>query len=207
MAAVVMAATVLGCGGSDFSNSESGGAGGTSGAGGSSGDGGVAGSTQVPLDQQIDPITVGRKWTYDVIVYGNYAYCKQGVYSGETLSEKELAGRHSYQVQSLCPGAGVSSYSVDGDRVWLYYAGSWALALDAPVEEGHTWSNGLVNVSWEWAGSVTVAAGTFDDCWTAREQVASEEFTIFCRGVGPIHWHSKSAAGNGFDAQLVGKNF
>jgi hypothetical protein len=203
--AIATLLSTFGCGGSDagaFSSASGGSAGASSG-----GSSGLGGSPSVPLDEQIDPIAVGRKWTYDVEVYGVYAYCKDGIHSGEALSEKELSGKHSYQVQSLCPAAGVSSYAVEGDRVWVYYGGDWILALDAPVQAGHTWSNGTANFTWESAGSVTVPGGTFDDCWTARENVGWEAFTIFCRGVGPIHWHLKTAAGNGFDAQLTEKNF
>lgn len=202
------------CGSSDGFSGSGGSAGaaaasgGTSAAAGSSG-GGSGGSAGTPpdLDQQIDPIAVGRKWTYDVEIYGVYPLCQEGIHSGQVLSEKEVGGRHAYQIQSLCPAAGVSSYAVEGDRVWIYYSSTWVLALDAPVEAGHTWTNGASTFEWESSGSVTMPAGTFDDCWTARENVAGESFTIFCRGVGPIHWHLKDAAGNGFDARLTEKNF
>jgi hypothetical protein len=202
----------IGCGGSDgfagiggAAGAAGSGAGGTGGSGGSAGSAGAAGGPS--LDQQIDPIAVGRKWTYDVTIYGVYPLCQEGIHSGQVLSEKEVAGRHAHQIQSLCPAAGVSSYSVEGDRVWVYYGSAWVLALDAPVEEGHTWSNGASDFEWQSAGSVGVPAGTFDDCWTARELVAWESYTVFCRGVGPVRWHVKDASGNGFDAELVEKSF
>jgi hypothetical protein len=156
-------------------------------------------------DDRIDPIALGRSWTYDVTIIGTYPICRAGSSTGQVLGTKQVSGKQAFQVQSFCPGAGTTSYAVDGDRVELFYANTWILALDAPVEEGHTWTNGADDFVWEKAPKVTGKAGTFDDCWTARQE-NSESYTVFCRGVGPVKWHFVDK-GNGYDAVLTAKNF
>lgn len=154
------------------------------------------------VDTRIDPIEVGRTWTYDVTILGTYPLCRAGVNTARVLGQKAMAGKQGLQVQSFCPGAGTSSYAVDGDRVEVYYGGAWVLSLDAPVADGHTWSDGVVTYVWEKVGKLTVPAGTFDDCWKARPQVGPS-YTTFCRGVGPVRWHYVDGLGNGYDATLT----
>lgn len=213
VSASVLVAAAFGCGSSsDDGLGLTGGSGGTgaaaSGGGGGFGalGGGAGSGGGGSVDDRIDPIELGYAWTYDVEIYGTYPLCKAGSHTGQVLGQKEVGGKNAFQVQSLCPAAGVSSYHVDGDRVEVYLSGVWALALDAPVQEGHSWSNGVTTYTWEDAGSVTVPAGTFDNCWTAREDQAADSYTTFCRGVGPVIWHTL-VAGNGFDARLTAKNF
>jgi hypothetical protein len=185
------------------SRGEPAGAGGGSGSGGSSGSGEGAGRP----DDRIDPIAMGRAWTYQVEELGAFPLCPSGIHTGSTISEGEVHGKHAFEVTSLCANVDSSFYAVDGDVVQVEYQGTWILALDAPVEEGHTWSNGASTFTWHDAGSVTVPAGTFDDCWVAEQNVDYDAYTIFCRGVGPVHWHSEDLLGNGFDAVLTEKNF
>ena len=165
--------------------------------GGGSADGG---------DDRIDPIVVGHRWTYDVTVFGTYPICSAGSHDGVVLGERMLDGKQAFQVQSFCPGLGTVNYAVSGDVVQYDYMTTWALALDAPVAEGHSWTNGVDTFTWHSAGSVTVPAGTFADCWKATQNVGYESYTVFCRGVGPVHWYTKNA-GNGYEAILTAKNF
>jgi hypothetical protein len=158
-------------------------------------------------DNRIDPIELGRSWTYDVEEIGTFAYCPSGSHTGETIAQTEKNGKPAFDVTSLCQNLPSSLYAVEGDVVFVDYLDTWVLALDAPVEEGHTWSNGASTFTWHDEGPVTVPAGTFDDCWRATQNVAYEAYTIFCRGVGPVHWRSVDLAGNGFDAVLTAKNF
>ena len=171
-------------------------------AGGSGSSAGAAGGP----DRRIDPIEVGHAWTYSVKVFGFYPLCEPGIHTGDTISSEMVAGKMAFNVQSLCPAAGVSAYTVDGDRVEVFYGGEWVLALDAPVVEGHRWSNGTETFVWEKEGAVTVPAGTFNECWTARELGTPDSYTTFCRGVGPVIWHTIKD-GNGYDAQLTATNF
>jgi hypothetical protein len=165
-------------------------------------------ATTPPIDDRIDPIVVGHAWTYDVTEIGADTLCPSGEHTGTALDESTQDGQpNAIRVTSLCANVGASYYTVNGDVVQVDVAGTWVLALDAPVQEGHTWSNGVATFTWHDAGAVTVPAGTFTDCWSATENVAYESYTIFCRGVGPVHWYSKDAIGNGFDAVLKSKNF
>lgn len=158
-------------------------------------------------DDRIDPIALGHSWTYDVTEVGTFPLCPSGSQTAETVAEVEKNGKTGLEVTSLCANAQSSIYAVEGDVVFVDYLDTWVLALDAPVEEGHTWSNGISTFTWHDEGTVTVPAGTFDDCWRATQNVAYEAYTIFCRGVGPVHWHSVDLAGNGFDAILTAKSF
>lgn len=154
-------------------------------------------------DNRIDPIALGRTWTYDVTILGTYPLCKPGSNTARVLGQKSVGGKSAFQVQSFCPGAGTSSFAVDGDKVEIYYANNWILSLDAPVQEGRTWTDGLYTYGWEKVGPVTVPAGTYADCWKVKPTVGTS-YTTFCRGVGPVRWHFVDPSGNGYDATLTG---
>jgi hypothetical protein len=154
------------------------------------------------IDNRIDPIKLGGSWTYNVSIIGTYPICKSGSQTAAVLSQKTVSGKAAFQVQSFCPGAGTNSYFVDGDRVELYYGGAWVLSLDAPVTQGHTWTDGLYTYVWNRVGATTVPAGTFTDCWDAKHQ-GGVNYTRFCRGVGAVQWHYVDASGNGYDAVLT----
>jgi hypothetical protein len=172
---------------------------------GGHGDGGAdVGSVK---DTRIDPIEVGRAWTYNVTVLGYYPVCTNGVFVSNTLQTSMVDGKTALHVQSLCQNAGVYKYSVDGDRVYAYLNGSWKISLDAPVMEGHTWSDGFRNYRWESKGKVTTPAGTFSDCWSATAIESFSSYIVLCRGVGPVKWHYDDGLGNGYEAVLTAKNF
>lgn len=180
--------------------------GGAAAVGGASGLGGAAGSGGPSL-APIDPLVVGSSWTYDVTELGTYPLCPSGSHTGSVVSKGAKDGKpEAFGVKSLCENAGVLYYAVEGDLVQYDAMGTWVIALDAPVKEGHAWSTGAATLTWHDAGAVTVPAGTFDSCWKAAAD-GSEAYTIFCRGVGPVRWHVIDASGNGYDAVLTAKNF
>ena len=172
----------------------------TDGGGGDGGDGSVK-------DTRIDPIEVGRAWTYNVSVLGFYPACSNGLFVSNTLLSSSLDGKTALHVQSLCENACVFKYAVDGDRVYVHLGGSWKISLDSPVADGHTWSDGLRNYRWDSKGSVTTPAGTFSDCWSATTVAAFTSYITLCRGVGPVKWHYEDGFGNGYEAILTAKNF
>ncbi len=185
------------------SGADGGGEGGTT-DGGGKGDGGIDGSVK---DTRIDPIEVGHAWTYNVSVIGFYPACSNGVFVSNTLSSSTVDGKTALSVQSLCENAGVYKYSVDGDHVYAYLNGAWKTSLDAPVADGHTWSDGFLNYKWESKGSVTTPAGTFSDCWSATTVASYTSYIVLCRGVGPVKWHYEDGLGAGYEAILTAKNF
>ena len=179
--------------------------GGTAGDGGKSdGGGGIDGSVK---DTRIDPIEVGHAWTYNVTVLGYFPACSNGVFVSNTLASATLDGKTALSVQSLCENAGVYKYAVDGDRVYAYLNGGWKTSLDAPVADGHTWSDGFLDYKWEQKGSVTTPAGKFGDCWSATTVASYTSYIVLCRGVGPVKWHYEDGLGNGYEAILTAKNF
>jgi hypothetical protein len=174
---------------------------------GSGGDGGSDAAVDAGPDERIDPIALGHTWTYDVTILGTYPACAAGMHAAAVWNEEMLGGRDAFEVQSFCQNAGSFFYSVDGDRVFTYVGQAWVLSLDAPVATGHTWSNGLDSFTWEAVPTVTVPAGTYTNCWSAVEQVAYPTYTVFCRGIGPVHWHYEDGHGNGFEAVLRSLSF
>lgn len=166
----------------------------------------VDGGDGATADDRIDPLAVGRSWTYSVTQIGNYPLCPAGTHDGTVNGESTKDGKHAFEVRSLCANGGTFFYSVAGDVVQFDAQGTWVLALDAPVQEGHSWTNGVTTYTWHAAGTVTVPAGTFDRCFQAKDD-NSESYTTFCRGVGPIKWHYKDTTGNGYDAVMTAKSF
>jgi hypothetical protein len=165
------------------------------------------GGGQDAADERIDPLEVGRSWTYEITELGTYPLCPGGVHTGAALMAATVDGKQAIEVQSACANVGSAYYAVDGDLVQVAVDGAWLTALAAPVQEGQTWSEGSESFTWHSAGTVTVPAGTFSECWSATQNVAYSAYAIFCRGVGPVRWYTKDAQGDGYDAQLSAKNF
>lgn len=158
-------------------------------------------------DDRIDPIEVGRSWTYNVKVLGIYPACSSGVFTSTAVEQSVIEGKAAIHVQSLCEKAGVFKYSIDGDRVLSHFGGEWRVSLETPVAEGHEWSDGYRSYEWKSEGTFVSAAGTFKDCWSARVVAKFDSYTLFCRGVGPVKWHYEDGFGNGYEALLVAKSF
>ena len=158
-------------------------------------------------DRRIDPIEVGREWTFDVKVLGYYPACANGTYSAKAERAETVDGKSAFYVSSFCPDSPGFDYSVDGDNVSSHYLGEWIDSLEAPVQVGHTWSDGYLTYKWESKGTMSVAAGTFTECWSVTTVASYDSYIVFCRGVGPVHWHFEDGWGNGFDATLTSKNF
>ncbi len=170
-------------------------------------DGGADATTPPAGDRRIDPIELGRTWTYDVKVLGFFPACSAGTSTATVVEQSMLDGKTAFHVQSFCKAAGVFQYAVDGDRVFVHVGGAWIVALDAPVAEGRTWSDGLLTYRWRSKGTVTTPAGTFTECWAAETVASYTSYTVLCRGVGPVEWHYEDGSGNGYEAILVSKNF
>ena len=171
--------------------------------GGLPADGGAdAGSTLA-----IDPIATGDSWTYDVKITGTYPDCSAGRGTSAVTQHETLDGKDAYLITSFCPGIQGVWYSANGDVVYAYNGNTWILALDSPVQAGHTWSNSTEMFVWKDVGSVTVGAGTFTNCFEADVQDAATYYAVtFCRGVGPVIWHYRDTTGsNGYDASLTAK--
>jgi hypothetical protein len=157
----------------------------------------------------IDPIAMNEAWTYDVTVAGTFSECNNGSFVSNVSQTESLDGKTGFLISSFCPGIQSVWYAADGDVVYAYDGQDWLLALDAPVQDGHTWSNGLETFVWKEVGAITVPAGTFSNCFEADVQDDATNYAVtFCRGVGPVKWHYRDTSGsNGYDAVLHAKNF
>ena len=161
-----------------------------------------------PSAAVIDPLATGEAWTYDVSVTGDFPECASGTFVSSVSQTESLDGKNAFLIGSFCPSLGSYWYANDGDRTYEYLNGQWVVGLDSPVSAGHGWSVNSQSFTWYAANSITVPAGTFSDCWEARENSDSETYSIFlCRGVGPVHWAYRDALGDGYDAVLHSKNF
>jgi hypothetical protein len=157
----------------------------------------------------IDPIAIGEAWTYDVTVAGSFSECNDGTFVSNVSQTESLDGKAAYLISSFCPGIQSVWYSASGDVVYAYDGQDWLLALDAPVQDGHTWTNSIETFVWKDVGSITVPAGTFANCFEADVQDEATYYAVtFCRGAGPVKWHYRDTSGsNGYDAVLHSKNF
>jgi hypothetical protein len=172
--------------------------------GGFPADGGDAGGSTTLA---IDPIAMGNSWTYEVSVTGTYPDCSSGSGTGAVTQHSTLDAKDAYLITSFCPGIASVWYSADGDTVYAYNGQTWLLALDSPVQDGHTWSNSIETFVWRDVGSIMVGAGTFANCFEADVQDEAQYYAVtFCRGVGPVKWHYRDTTGsNGYDASLTAK--
>jgi hypothetical protein len=99
--------------------------------------------------------------------------------------------------------------STVGMQVDIYDGAVWQLYLDPTPEKDKAWTSQGNTYVWEDAGTVTVPAGTFSDCWSARQtQIEGDSYTTYCRGVGPVRIYlAGGIVGSGYDAVLTKKNF
>lgn len=203
---LLAAAIAVSCGG--------GGGGGEDHQDGGGSDGGIRDSalptpdSSNPGETALLPLAVGRSWTYQVTQLGSYSTCATGSQTESVTSQSVVGGRAAFDVSSWCSASGTNTLSVNGDQVSLYYGGAWNVILDVPVEEGHSWTvYGTIQYTWHDAGTVTVPAGTFTQCWRREQVVSYTAYTIFCRGVGAVRDYSADLNGSGWDAQLASKSF
>jgi hypothetical protein len=174
---------------------------GTAGAGGATGQGGAAGQAG---SDKLYPLKTGASWTYKVTAVGGGSVCAAGEYTSKVIGPKSVGGKDAFEVTGWCsasPGAQVIAPGA-GDEVFFYYSGEWLTLLDGNVTEGYSWSYFNTSYKWKKEGAVTVPAGTYNDCWSAVQNVSYTAYTTYCRGIGPVRSYSADLNGAGWDAQL-----
>jgi hypothetical protein len=169
-----------------------------------------------PPDERILPLTVGHQWTFDVkpadggtqpaTCLGTQIQSVSGVGHDRDAGPTVL-------YHPLCSTLFGVEIAGNGDRLIAYVVndagvvqGQPLLFLDTPVEDGHQWvySGGLSFV-WHDAGTQTVPAGTFSQCWERAqvgETAPQSDSIIYCRGVGQVRLVNST-----FQAELTSKNF
>ena len=162
-----------------------------------------------PPDERIDPLALGRSWIYEVETREGGAPCTAGVQVSEVLGPgNTYDGSASLRYKPLCTVT-VADAIIEGDRFIGYVVDASPavplLVLDSPVEEGHAWAyspGGQPTLVWHDAGTVTVPAGTFTDCWNRDNVNASPGHFTYCRGVGLAAVDDPT-----YKATLTSKNF
>ncbi len=151
------------------------------------------------------PLAVGDRWTYKVTLVGAGSVCAAGSHDQQVVSANAVGGRAAFQMTSFCSGiAGAGDYSAPGgDEVDYYYSGRWAAIVDPTLVDGHAWSYFNTSYHWRRESTITVPAATYDDCWTAVQDVSYTAYLTYCRGAGLVRSYSQDLAGNGWDAQLA----
>jgi hypothetical protein len=154
---------------------------------------------------QLYPIALGDSWTFDVTAVGAGSTCAAGTYMQAVVSANATGGRAAFQMSDFCTAiSGTYDYSAPGgDEVDFYYSDAWLVLVDPTLVDGHSWTYANTSYMWKRETSVTVPAGTYDDCWTAEQQVSYTAYLTYCRGVGLVHSYSSDLTGAGWDAQLA----
>jgi hypothetical protein len=166
-----------------------------------------SGADTAAPDTRIDPLEIGRTWTYDVKTMGSFPVCTAGTHDSTITGTTQVDGRTAFTVTSFCGAVGTSNITVDGDAVDYDYNGTWLHVTGLPIQDGVTWSYFNTSYTWQKVPSITVPAGTFADCWKANQNVSYTAYQIYCRGVGVVQSYSQDLGGNGWDAQLSAKTF
>jgi hypothetical protein len=195
--ALALALALGACGGGGGGGAVDGGGGGGDGTTTDGGDGGGGGGA-------LFPITAGSAWTFQVSAVGNGAVCAPGSHDQRVVSTDPVGGRDAFQMTSFCPAAGTGDYSLPGgDEVDYYYGATWGVVVDPMLVEGHSWTYFNTSYHWHREDTVTVPIGSFDDCWTAVQDVSYTAYQTYCRGVGLVRSYSADLNGDGWDAQLA----
>ncbi len=168
---------------SSSSSTSNGGSSGSAAVGGAgSGGGGSTGISPATLF----PLASGNSWTYDVTLSTADTLCEAGTHQVTATGPATYEGKQAFAVTDLCGGAD-AHFAIENGEVSEWVEGFWATALKAPVEEGPTWiTDGTSTFSWKKAGSVTVAAGSFQNCWERSSSDQLQFTKTFCPEVGLV---------------------
>ena len=153
-------------------------------------------STETTTAHRFDtlfPHTVGNWWIYRYEYEDEYVSgCAPGEWTARLADMSVVDGKETYQYTNPCVFDEIQrTYSLqfDGDQVILVDFEDPYFMLDEPVEDGAVWETALdgnpYSYTWESVGSVTVPAGTFDDCWK-RVDMNTQQYLTYCRGIGRV---------------------
>jgi hypothetical protein len=209
LALVVAVTSVLGCSG-DVEPTSGGATGGASSASGgaSSGSGGVpsgggSGDTQpsggtgsiddgaLPAASLL-PLAVGNVWSYQFSSPGAQVQCEADLVAhvSRVVRTEVVDGRDAYLVTWPCaseddPDTFVYVTQTDGE-IQQRIGDSRYSTLPNPVIAGHSWEVVGVQYEWSFAGTMTVPAGTFENCWSRTPHLGFVAEVTYCPDVGPV---------------------
>jgi hypothetical protein len=179
----------------------------SSGADGGTRDAMIGASDASARDDRLQPLEVGRRWTYRRVAIdgGADAACEGSLESSVTkLVMRDAAV--GYEYLPTCFGATKVQMFLSGDDIWAYVGSALAPVQYAasPVEAGVSWDGGSIQYVWEAQDTVTVPAGTFDRCIRRTGAVDKSGYLVLCRGVGLVLNENRM---DGTRTELVSTNF
>jgi hypothetical protein len=163
-------------------------------------DGGGADAGDPTAITSLFPAKVGHTMTFQVS--SDFPQCS-GERTGSVLGTQKVDGRDAFWISSYCDGQPPAAVSVSDKSADVDVQGQYIPQLAAPVAEGAKFQSISGTSTWHKEGTVTVPAGTFQNCWRST---SGNTFVIYCPGVGTVHIHEDH--GNGvIDALLKSKNY
>jgi hypothetical protein len=193
-APIGVAGSTSGSGGSSAAGAMTGGASGaapggsslggsSSGTAGASGNAGANGGGAV-VAADLLPLADGNNWTYSA--EEDIEGCTMANHLQVTGPES-YEGRMAYRLVDSCSPDSPSFVSVIEGRI-EQFSKQWDVTLGMPLAEGTTWQYSVsTTFTWQAVGTVTVPAGTFENCWkrVAMSQ-ANATHRTYCPGVGRV---------------------
>jgi len=169
--------------GSSGESSGGAGAGGTAGSAGSAGSAGAGGGAEL-VAADLLPLAVGNTWTYSATDL--YSGCEM-LNVLEVVSTEMHEGRMAYRVTESCTPDS-DSWLSEVDGAIESFGAEWQVSMGMPVAAGTTWPYGTaIEFGWEEAGTVTVQAGTFENCWSRINVTTPTDMKrTYCPGVGRV---------------------
>ncbi|TPV92462.1 MAG: hypothetical protein B7733_25630 [Myxococcales bacterium FL481] len=159
------------------------------------------------------PLRVGAWWRYRITAdEGADQFCSPGEWTSTVEDEAPHEDGGSTFLKSGVCSTERWHYYATADQVRYRSAMSdttpWSVFLDLPPEAGHVWEpipGGPATFEWQPVESVTVPAGTFDNCWlraTHNGALAAADW-VFCPEVGLVHVFGDVGSVGTFQAELL----
>src|SRR5262245_55886525 len=110
------------------------------------------------------PAVVGHSWTFQIS--SDFPECS-GEKTGSVLQMQKVDGRDAFWISSYCDGQSPAAVSVSDKSADVDVQGHYVPQLAEPVAEGAKFQSIMGTTTWHKEATVTVPAGTFQNCWRA----------------------------------------
>jgi len=171
-----------------------------------------------PADRRLFPGEDLRAWRYEGFTIQN-GLSSRVLYNYSVLGVIPEDGHDVLVITSNFNGRQSSNHTWilgDDDVVQRYgFDPTWYPTLKGPAVTGTSWTyimNGTRTSAWTAVPTITVPAGTFNDCWRvdttdATMRIGDVNYLVMCRGVGHVKTSQRSWNGYVLEYELVAKNF
>lgn len=158
------------------------------------------------------PIAVGNSWTYRYTQSeaADEDTCAEGIWTASITGKTEIDGVDTYTFVSSCAQNGDQReylLQFEGDQVAMIDFDDPYYLINENVADGVQWETRLdvsyLTYEWHYVGTVTVPAGTFDNCWERIRDSLSIDNHTYCRGVGRVSGNSEEHSSELIDFELA----